>query len=797
MTPAATVAAEGGQPASQAAELSRQREKNLSPDSATASQHASPASVASSLPALVRASLLPSGAHLERCYSVCCTDTHVFVGGGSIAGVVCVWKLPGDLLRAFAAQHGDGDTGEATRFPAKDGQTPDRAEWEFVGVLGPMVSPVVQLKLNSTRERLAAATQTAIGYIWDVSPAALASLSQLTASAHLSLSVFASLTSPSSVPSWLGDVFAADPSAASNSSLSPTALPPAISDLLRLGPKPVAVLGGAESPANVTCVEFLPDGCTLAAGSGLPLSVDQVGREDCVSKAPLGIYHCESGHRLAEFPAFVFSPDKKASHAARAPLLLSSIATVAMDPHKFLPPPLPSTSSSSSSSAASSRWLAAGDAVCGCTALVLLPDGLLMQLRRQHESLLHAWNQKETRRLALLRLRRRRDEALASAAQCTEAAGDDANSAEAGQRMQREQDAADAEKAYQTALAEAEAAGDTVKDRDEEDETLDERKPMPPVQPALLHLPTVVAQLSEAAPAELNPVPLHTSSQHTLHVRSIVLCKVASGSSSADVRSLVCLRPYSRRGHVTVAACNAFDFPSFASFASLDPSGFAAAFPGIESGKDASEERSKADETAATASSYQVRYVEGLGEAGDEIATCIHTHADFICGVAASPSGLLVVSLAADKSLVVYIRSEAARERLKKEEEERKRREAEEARRMQAIAAEERTHAEERSHAEDRMHGEERTHAEQSSEEGVDGSRRERVRDELAGPGREDAAPSAPEESSAGQTCRDVLDDEERGSSPKRQKKDRLPTEGAEDPQLAHGDEDDSLFGED
>ncbi|KEP63504.1 UNVERIFIED_CONTAM: hypothetical protein HHA_312260 [Hammondia hammondi] len=838
MAASTLVDSKGSQPASQAQELPQQREERSSagsqatckqilnprlPASASSASVASGASSACSLPALVLASSLPAAAHLERCYSVCCTDTHVFVGGGSISGFVCVWKLPGDLLSEFAAQQSERDRGtEAAPLHASAVHTRGKeksAEWEFVGVLGSMVSPVVQLKLNSTRERLAAVTQSSIGYIWDVSPSALSSLSALSASANVTLSSFTSLTSCSSLPSWLADVFAGDPAQSSSPPSQPTALPASVSHLLRVGPKPVAVLGGSESPANVACVEFLPDGATLAAGSSVPLSVDQVGREDAACRAPLSLYHCESGQRIAEFPGFVFS-GKKTTHAPRAPLLLSSIATVAMDPHKFLPP-LPT---GSSTSRATSRWLAAGDAVCGCVALLLLPDGLLMQLRRQHESLLHAWNEKETRRLVLHQLRRRRDEASLAAAAQREAAPADAEPGEKERLQNLEEAAADAGKAYQAALAEAAAAGDDVQDRDEEDENFEERNPMPFVQPVLLNLPTVVAQLSEAAPVEmtslawrprrqghrgslhlyvactdgfvriiqLNPVAVHASSQHTLQVRSTVLCKVASGTCAGDVRSLICLRPYSRRGHLTVAACNAFDFTSFASFASALP----ALSDAPPDPRDGAESSSKANGSSAF---YQVRVVEGLGEAGDEIAACVHCHADFICGVAASPSGLVVVSLAADKRLTVYLRSEAAQDRLKKDEEEKKRREAEEERRRRE--AEEAQRLEDTA-TESKTESETMTHAEERGDPGMNAAGEEEPREfrqarlgEMAGQVDEMRDEGEGEEERPSRRKGDTLDnDAEEGSSPKRLKASLSPPEDAEE-HLPEGDEDD-LFGE-
>ncbi|KFG50270.1 hypothetical protein TGP89_312260 [Toxoplasma gondii p89] len=841
--------------------------------SASSASVASGASSACSVPALVLASLLPAAAHLERCYSVCCTDTHVFVGGGSISGFVCVWKLPGDLLSEFVAQQSDGDRGtEAAPLHARAVHTRGKeksAEWQFVGVLGSMVSPVVQLKLNSTRERLAAVTQSSIGYIWDVSPAALSSLSALSASANVALSSFESLTSCSSLPSWLADVFAGDSAQSSSPpTQSKTALPASVSHLLHAGPKPVAVLGGSESPANVACVEFLPDGAMLAAGSSVPLSVDQVGREGAACRAPLSLYHCESGQRIAEFPGFVFS-GKKTSHAPRAPLLLSSIAAVAMDPHKFVPP-LPTDASTSRSA---SRWLAAGDAVCGCVALLLLPDGLLMQLRRQHESLLHAWNEKETRRLGLHQLRRRRDEASLAAAAQRESTPADAEPGEKERMQKLEEAAAEAEKAYQAALAEAAAAGDDVKDRDEEDENFDERNPMPFVQPVLLNLPTVVAQLSEAAPVEmtslawrprrqghrgslhlyvactdgfvrilqLNPVAMDASSQHTLQVRSTVLCKVASGTCAGDVRSLICLRPYSRRGHLTVAACNAFDFTSFASFASALPA-LSDAPPDPQDGAESS---SKDNGSSAF---YQVRVVEGLGEAGDEIAACIHCHADFICGVAASPSGVVVVSLAADKRLAVYLRSEAVQDRLKKDEEEKKRREAEEKRRREAEEEEKRRReaeeeekrrreaeeeekrrreaeeeekrrreaeeeekrrreAEEAQRLEDtatesKTESERMSHAEEGGDPGINAAGEEEPREfgqaklgEVTAQADEMRDEGEGEEERPSRRKGDTLDNEaEGGSSPKRLKASLSPAEDAEE-HLPEGDEDD-LFGE-
>ncbi|KFH17914.1 hypothetical protein TGMAS_312260B [Toxoplasma gondii MAS] len=308
-----------------------------------------------------------------------------------------------------------------------------------------------------------------------------------------------------------------------------------------------------------------------------------------------------------------------------------------------------------------------------------------------------------------------------------------------------------------------------------------------------------------------------------------------------DVRSLICLRPYSRRGHLTVAACNAFDFTSFASFASALPA-LSDAPPDPQDGAESS---SKDNGSSAF---YQVRVVEGLGEAGDEIAACIHCHADFICGVAASPSGVVVVSLAADKRLAVYLRSEAVQDRLKKDEEEKKRREAEEKRRREAEEEEKRRReaeeeekrrreaeeeekrrreaeeeekrrreaeeeekrrreAEEAQRLEDtatesKTESERMSHAEERGDPGINAAGEEEPREfgqakvgEVTAQADEMRDEGEGEEERPSRRKGDTLDNEaEGGSSPKRLKASLSPAEDAEE-HLPEGDEDD-LFGE-
>ncbi|PFH34193.1 hypothetical protein BESB_073450 [Besnoitia besnoiti] len=800
MSPAAAVAtAPSGQHAAPAAgdlrpESSAPSSARVAVTTQNAGSSASPSSASSSLwPPLVVAADLPSGAHPERCHSVCCSDSHVFVGGGSISGTICVWKIPPHALKAFAERMQDFEKalvaqkengGPKPAFPTSllPPTRGDESAWEFVGVFAQMALPVVQVKLNCTKDRLAAVTQAGICYIWDVSPAALASLSQRLPP-QMSLAPFASLSSSSSLPSWLANVFATpavSPTsglAASPSSASPS-LPASVSSLLRVTPKPLAVLGGADTPANVSCVEFLPDGVMVAAGSGLPLSVDVLGREKASApRAPLGLYHCESGQRLAEFPSLLFSPSRSAhpSHASRAPLLLSSISTVAMDPHRF-PQPLPSSQAASQPQGtppSSARWIAAGDGACGCIALILIPDELMIHLRRQHEAHLHAWDQKETLRLSLKALRRRRDEAAAAAeTACQEPQGDagggaqrpdgDVVAAEKDREKQRLKAAAEeAERAYQEARAKAAAGGESLKDKEGDEDGDDGKRPAPHVHPAFLqNLATVVVQLSEAAPVEmtslawrprrqghrgplhlcvgcvdgfvrlvqLNPVLLPSSSAPaplpTLQMRSIVLCKVASGTGVADVRSLLCLRPFSRRGHLTVAACNTFGFPS--SFASAFCSSRADLSASLAAPLGGSAEKETEAGANSPADLYQVKCVTGLGEAGDEIASCVHAHSDFVCGVAASACGVFVVSLAADKSLCLYVRTEAAAEQLRREE-------------ARRILDEENKLKRAREEEEARKNGEE----ERRRAEAAEAERRRLEEEELAGAAGDQAMPYA------------------------------------------------------